>query len=62
MRDITITVVELLLELTDVDVLNESEEGAEVLLDALVSYANSLTLIARRLYTRQELRDVITAC
>ena len=35
--DIAITVVELLNELTDVDVLNESEEGAEVLLDALVS-------------------------
>lgn len=35
--DISITVVELLLELTDVDVLNESEEDAEVLLDALVS-------------------------
>ena len=36
--DIAITIVELLLELTDVDVLNESEEGAEVLLDALVNF------------------------
>jgi hypothetical protein len=36
--DIAIAVVELLVELTDVDVLNETEEGAEVLLDALVSF------------------------
>ena len=35
--DISIAVVELLQELTDADALNESEEGAEVLLDALVS-------------------------
>jgi beta-catenin-like protein 1 len=37
MSDISIAVVELLVELTDVDVLNETEEGADVLLDALVS-------------------------
>ena len=35
--DISIAIVELLQELTDVDVLNESEEGAETLFDALVS-------------------------
>ncbi|CAB3988241.1 beta-catenin 1 [Paramuricea clavata] len=34
--DISIAVVELLVELTDVDVLNETEEGADVLLDALL--------------------------
>ncbi|XP_046725376.1 beta-catenin-like protein 1 [Silurus meridionalis] len=34
--DIAIAVVDLLQELTDVDTLNESEEGAEVLIDALL--------------------------
>lgn len=37
MSDISIAIVELLLELTDVDIFNESEDGTEVLLDALVS-------------------------
>lgn len=34
--DLAIAVVELLQELTDVDELNENEEGAEILLDALL--------------------------
>ncbi|XP_028392477.1 beta-catenin-like protein 1 [Dendronephthya gigantea] len=34
--DISISIVELLMELTDVDILNESEDGTEVLLDALL--------------------------
>lgn len=33
-----IAVVDLLQELTDIDTLHESEEGAEVLIDALVSF------------------------
>lgn len=33
----SIAVVDLLQELTDIDTLHESEEGAEVLIDALVS-------------------------
>lgn len=35
--------VDLLQELTDIDTLHESEEGAEVLIDALVS--NKLQII-----------------
>lgn len=35
----SIAVVDLLQELTDIDTLHESEEGAEVLTDALVSCA-----------------------
>ena len=35
--DISIAVIDLLQELTDVDTLNESEEGATALIDALVS-------------------------
>lgn len=35
----SIAVVDLLQELTDIDTLHESEEGAEVLIDALVSCA-----------------------
>jgi beta-catenin-like protein 1 len=34
--DISIAVVDLLQEMTDVDTLTESEEGANVLIDALV--------------------------
>ena len=34
--DITIAVVDLLQEMTDVDTLTESEEGANILIDALV--------------------------
>ena len=34
--DIAIAVVDLIQELTDVDTLNESEEGASALIDALV--------------------------
>lgn len=34
---VSIAVVDLLQELTDIDTLHESEEGAEVLIDALVS-------------------------
>lgn len=34
---VAIAVVDLLQELTDIDTLQESEEGAEVLVDALVS-------------------------
>lgn len=34
---VAIAVVDLLQELTDIDTLHESEEGAEVLIDALVS-------------------------
>ncbi|XP_067324398.1 beta-catenin-like protein 1 [Anolis sagrei] len=34
--DVSIAVVDLLQELTDIDTLHESEEGAEVLIDALV--------------------------
>ena len=35
--DISIATVDLLQEMTDVDTLNESEEGTNVLIDALVS-------------------------
>lgn len=35
--DISIAVVDLLQELTDVDSLHESQEGADALIDALVS-------------------------
>ena len=35
--DISIAVIDHLHELTDVDTLNESEEGATALIDALVS-------------------------
>lgn len=37
----SIAVVDLLQELTDIDTLHESEEGAEVLIDALVSDSSS---------------------
>ncbi|KAJ8961221.1 hypothetical protein NQ318_008904 [Aromia moschata] len=36
--DIAVATVELLQELTDVDILNESEEGAEALIDALLEH------------------------
>ena len=36
--DISIAVIDLLQEMTDVDTLNESEEGAAALIDALVSF------------------------
>ena len=48
----SIAVVDLLQELTDIDTLHESEEGAEVLIDALVSstslwgFAGVCTLLA----------------
>lgn len=35
--DVSIAVVDLLQEMTDVDTLTESEEGANILFDALVS-------------------------
>ncbi|XP_049801123.1 beta-catenin-like protein 1 [Schistocerca nitens] len=35
--DMSVAVVDLLQELTDVDILNESEEGAEALIDALLN-------------------------
>ena len=35
--DITLAVIDLLQEMTDVDTLTESEEGAEILIDALLS-------------------------
>lgn len=34
--DISIAIVDLLQEMTDVDTLNESQEGADTLVDALV--------------------------
>jgi len=36
--DISIAVIDLLQEMTDVDTLNESEEGATALIEALVSF------------------------
>ena len=36
--DISIAVIDLLQEMTDVDTLNDSEEGATALIDALVSF------------------------
>lgn len=36
--DIAVVTIELLQELTDVDILNESEEGAEALLDSLMEH------------------------
>lgn len=39
--------VDLLQELTDVDTLNESEEGAEVLIDALVRKRSSTLLFKK---------------
>ena len=44
--DISIAVIDLLQEMTDVDTLNESEEGATALIDALVSF--SILLVAVR--------------
>lgn len=35
--DVSIAIIDLLQEMTDVDTLNESEEGATALIDALVS-------------------------
>lgn len=40
--DISIAVIDLLQEMTDVDTLNESEEGATALIDALVSFFSYL--------------------
>lgn len=46
--------VDLLQELTDIDTLHESEEGAEVLIDALVSSKLHVILLAEHLpYTAQ---------
>ena len=49
LTDISIAIIDLLQEMTDVDTLNESEEGATALIDALVSFF---------LYLLQENRDV----
>ena len=38
--DISIAVVDLLQEMTDVDTLTENEEGADIMLDALVRYSS----------------------
>lgn len=38
LADISIAVIDLLQEMTDVDTLNESEEGATALIDALVGF------------------------
>ena len=38
LTDISIAIIDLLQEMTDVDTLNESEEGATALIDALVSF------------------------
>ena len=43
--DVSIAVIDLLQELTEVDTLNESEEGANALIDALVS-RHKLTAIS----------------
>lgn len=44
----SIAVVDLLQELTDIDTLHESEEGAEVLIDALVSSKLHVTLMTEQ--------------
>lgn len=36
--DVSVSVINLIQELTDVDSLNESVEGAKMLIDALVSF------------------------
>ena len=36
--DVSIAIIDLLQEMTDVDTLNESEDGATALIDALVSF------------------------
>lgn len=41
--DISIAIIDLLQEMTDVDTLNESEEGATALIDALVSFFSYLS-------------------
>lgn len=46
----SIAVVDLLQELTDIDTLHESEEGAEVLIDALVSRASLSRAVCRFLH------------
>lgn len=45
--DISIAVIDLLQELTDVDTLNESEEGATALIDALVSAVTVLVPVVQ---------------
>ena len=47
--DISIAVIDLLQELTDVDTLNESEEGATALIDALVSAVTVLAVVIKLL-------------
>ena len=47
LADISIAVIDLLQELTDVDTLNESEEGATALIDALVSALTVLVLVVQ---------------
>lgn len=47
LADISIAVIDLLQELTDVDTLNESEEGAAALIDALVSAVTVLVPVVQ---------------
>ena len=47
LSDISIAVIDLLQELTDVDTLNESEEGATALIDALVSAVTVLVPVVQ---------------
>ena len=47
LADISIAVIDLLQELTDVDTLNESEEGATALIDALVSAVTVLVPVVQ---------------
>ena len=49
LADISIAVIDLLQELTDVDTLNESEEGATALIDALVSAVTVLVPVVQPL-------------
>ena len=49
LADISIAVIDLLQELTDVDTLNESEEGATALIDALVSAVTVLAVVIKLL-------------
>ena len=49
LADISIAVIDLLQELTDVDTLNESEEGATALIDALVSAVTVLAPVVQLL-------------
>lgn len=48
--DISIGIVDLLQELTDIDTLNESEDGANLLVDALVRNNNTLVYWANDIF------------